>query len=90
SVMQAFEDNDTGGAREVLECSESCWELQREFRRKHFRRLNEGVQVSIETTEIHMDLLNHLHRINRHIYHVAQALMELADEPMPERHRSVM
>lgn len=90
SVMQAFEDNDTGGARQVLECSESCWELQREFRRKHFRRLNEGVQVSLETTEIHMDLLNHLHRVNRHIYHVAQALLELADETVPEQHRSVM
>jgi len=90
SVMRAFEDNDPAGARQVLECSESCWELQREFRRKHFRRLNEGVQVSIETTEIHMDLLNHLHRVNRHIYHVAQALLELADEPVPERHQSVM
>mgnify|MGYP000996457512 CR=1 FL=1 len=90
SVMRAFEDNDPAGARQVLECSESCWELQREFRRKHFQRLNEGVQVSIETTEIHMDLLNHLHRVNRHIYHVAQALLELDDEPVPERHRTAM
>lgn len=89
-VMDAFENNDIAKARRVLDCSESCWDLQREYRRKHFNRLNEGVQMSIETTEIHMDLLNHLHRINRHIYHVAQTLLELADEPLPERHRSVM
>ncbi len=88
TVMRAFEDNETGGARQVLECSESCWELQREFRRKHFQRLNEGIKVSIETTEIHMDLLNHLHRVNRHIYHVAEALLELANEEIPERLRS--
>ena len=90
AVMGAFEDNDIAKAREVLACSESCWELQREYRRKHFKRLNEGVQVSIETTEIHMDLLNHLHRINRHIYHVAETLLELADERVPDKHRSVM
>ncbi|MFH2114094.1 MAG: PhoU domain-containing protein, partial [Spirochaetota bacterium] len=81
TVMKAFENDDTTNARTVLAGADRCWDLQREFRRKHFRRLNEGMQVSIETTEIHMDLLNHLHRINRHIYHVAQTLIEL-EEPM--------
>ena len=80
SVMKAFAEDDAAGARTVLAGADRCWDLQREFRRKHFRRLNEGLQVSIETTEIHMDLLNHLHRINRHVYHVAQTLVEL-EEP---------
>jgi phosphate:Na+ symporter len=80
TVMKAFENDDAANAKTVLAGAERCWDLQREFRRKHFRRLNEGLKVSIETTEIHMDLLNHLHRINRHVYHVAQTLVEL-EEP---------
>ncbi len=75
-VMASFEKDDPSGAREVLEGAKKSWELQNEFRRKHFNRLNQGVQVSIETTKIHMDLLNHFHRINRHIYHLAQTLVE--------------
>jgi hypothetical protein len=27
-----------------------------------------------------MDLLNDLHRINRHVYHIAQTLVEMAEE----------
>lgn len=81
SVMAALDAEDPTGARSVLAESENSWELQRELRRKHFRRLNEGLKVSIETTEIHMDLLNDYHRINRHVYHIAQAIVELYDGP---------
>ena len=76
-VMNALKDDDIGGAKELLVSLGNSWEFQNEFKRKHFRRLNEGLQTSIETTEIHMDLLNHFHRINRHIYHLAQTLVEL-------------
>jgi phosphate:Na+ symporter len=70
-VMKALKENDLSGAREVLAWSGNSWEFQNEFRKKHFKRLNDGLQVSIETTEIHMDLLNHFHRINRHIYPIS-------------------
>jgi len=79
-VMNALKNDDPRGAREVLASAGNSWEFQNELRRKHFKRLNEGLQVSIETTEIHMDLLNHFHRINRHIYHLAQTLVELEDQ----------
>ena len=77
-VVRAFESGETTKVERVLKESERSWELQRELRIKHFKRLNEGVQVSIETTEIHMDMLNDLHRINRHVYHIAQTLLELS------------
>jgi phosphate:Na+ symporter len=79
-VMNALKNDDPRGAREVLASAGNSWEFQNELRKKHFRRLNEGLQVSIETTEIHMDLLNHFHRINRHIYHLAQTLVELEEQ----------
>ena len=78
--MQALNSDDPAGARDLLAKAAACWEKQQAFRHHHFERLNAGQQVSIETTEIHMDLLNHYNRINRHIYHVAQALIDLAAE----------
>lgn len=87
AVMKAFDEEDAAAARAVLAEAEASWELQKELRRKHFRRLNAGVQPSIETTEIHMDLLNHLQRVNRHVYHVAQAILELAGVELPEGER---
>ena len=79
-VMTALETDDVGKARHVLGESDRSWQFQRELRRKHFKRLNDGLKVSVETTEIHMDLLNDLHRINRHVYHIAQTLVEMAEE----------
>lgn len=79
-VMTALETDDAGKARHVLGESDRSWQFQRELRRKHFKRLNDGLKVSVETTEIHMDLLNDLHRINRHVYHIAQTLVEMAEE----------
>lgn len=76
-VIDSFRTDDMTKAKAVLIDSERSWEFQNEFRLKHFKRLNEGLQVSIETTEIHTDLLNHLNRINRHIFHLAQSLIEM-------------
>jgi phosphate:Na+ symporter len=86
-VMAAFEKDEITEARVLLHSSETSWSLQRDLRTKHFKRLNEGVQVSLETTEIHMDLLNDLHRINRHIYHIAQTLVELSED-LEEKHNT--
>ncbi|MBU0926776.1 MAG: Na/Pi cotransporter family protein [Spirochaetes bacterium] len=81
SVLSAFENDDADLARAVLAEADRSSRLQRELRGKHFRRLNEGHKTSEETTEIHMDLLGDLNRINRHVYHVAQALEEMAEAP---------
>lgn len=36
-----------------------------------------GLAISLETTEIHIDLLSHLYRINKHISHMARTLAEM-------------
>jgi phosphate:Na+ symporter len=76
TLMESFSKNDMDGPRILLADAQRCWELQQEYRRRHFERLNKGVKVSIDTTEIHMDLLGHYNRINRHIYHIAQNLID--------------
>lgn len=79
-VMKAFEKDDIAEAKNLSHLAEKSWELQTTLRRKHFERLNVGIQTSIETTEIHMDLLNHLHRIDQHVYHIVQAILEMQGE----------
>jgi phosphate:Na+ symporter len=76
-VMAAFEKDDIEAAKNLSHLAEKSWELQTALRRKHFERLNVGIQPSMETTEIHMDLLNHLHRIDQHVYHIVQAILEM-------------
>jgi len=76
-VMAAFEKDDIEAAKNLSHLAEKSWELQTALRRKHFERLNVGIQTSMETTEIHMDLLNHLHRIDQHVYHIVQAILEM-------------
>ncbi len=76
-VMTVFEKDDLEEAKKLSRLAEKSWELQTTLRRKHFERLNVGIQPSLETTEIHMDLLNHLHRIDQHMYHIVQAILEM-------------
>lgn len=76
-AMRAFEKDDIEEAKHLAHLAEKSWELQTTLRRKHFERLNVGIQTSMETTEIHMDLLNHLHRIDQHVYHIVQAILEM-------------
>ena len=75
--VKSLAEEDAGKALEVLKDVENSRELLNELRRKHFQRLNNGVSISLDTTEIHMDLLSHLHRINKHTNHLAQTLVEM-------------
>ncbi|MCX7775314.1 MAG: Na/Pi cotransporter family protein [Rectinemataceae bacterium] len=75
--MQALETEDLTPAIAVLEEADHMRQLLHDLRERHFRRLNDGLAVSLETTEIHIDLLSHLYRINKHISHMARTLVEL-------------
>jgi len=45
------------------------------FRESHINRLKEGKRESIDTSAIHLDLLNDFDRINFHTYNIAKAIM---------------
>ncbi|MFQ3620601.1 MAG: Na/Pi symporter, partial [Spirochaetales bacterium] len=79
-AMEAFDQEDAEAALSLLKEAEASWNTQIQLRRKHFQRLNVGVQLSLDTTEIHMDLLNHLYRLDQHIYHILQAFLEMQSE----------
>jgi phosphate:Na+ symporter len=47
----------------------------KKFRESHINRLKEGKRESIDTSAIHLDLLNDFDRINYHIYNISKAII---------------
>jgi len=76
TAIAAFTANDPALARRVLAAKAEISQVEREFRQNHIRRLHEGYRESIETSEIHLDVLTNLKRINSHITAVAYPILE--------------
>lgn len=50
-------------------------EIERQLRQAHIQRLHLGLRESLDTSAIHMDVLNDLKRINSHATNIAYAAM---------------
>ncbi len=72
----AFTTRDRLLANQLMRHKERLNQEERELRDRHFARLNAGLNESMETSAIHLDLLTHLKRINSCVSHVAYAILE--------------
>jgi phosphate:Na+ symporter len=72
----AFTTRDIALAQQLLRHKQRIDQYERELRDRHFKRLNEGLMETHETSAIHLDLLTHLKRINSHVTHVAYAILQ--------------
>ncbi len=63
-ALNAFDTNDKGLAKEVADSKQSIRTLEMELRQKHIARLHANLQESIETSGLHMDILDQYTRIN--------------------------
>jgi len=75
-VIAAFAGSDRVLAQQVLERKLEISQTERKFRQAHIERLHEGYRESIDTSEIHLDVLTNLKRINSHITAVAYPILE--------------
>ncbi|MGH7319179.1 MAG: Na/Pi cotransporter family protein [Candidatus Rokuibacteriota bacterium] len=75
-AIVAFASSDRGLAREVLEQRAVIRQRERELRQSHLDRLRAGLAESVETSEIHLDVLTNLKRINSHITAVVYPIVE--------------
>ncbi len=71
----AFTTQNKALAQQLLDHKEYLRNLERQFRDRHFTRLNEGLTQTHETSAIHLDILTHLKRINSHISHVVYSIL---------------
>jgi len=77
-AIAAFAANDQALAQRVLERKLELSQTERRFRQAHIDRLHAGYRESIDTSEIHLDVLTNLKRINSHITAVAYPILESA------------
>src|SRR5260370_2320324 len=76
-AIAAFAANDKALAQEVLDQRPFMCMRERELRASHLGRLRAGLAESIETSEIHLDVLTNLKRISSH---VSALMLPILDE----------
>lgn len=75
-AIAAFASQDRALAQQVLERKLELSQTERRLRQAHIERLHAGYRESIDTSEIHLDVLTNLKRINSHITAVAYPILE--------------
>ncbi|MFQ5899367.1 MAG: Na/Pi cotransporter family protein, partial [Candidatus Methylomirabilia bacterium] len=75
-AIAAFAASDRSLAQEVLDQRPVIRQREREFRESHLARLRAGLAESLETSEIHLDVLTNLKRISSHISALVFPILE--------------
>ena len=75
-AIACFAANDRGLAQEVLDQRPAVRQRERELRASHLARLRRGMAESLETSEIHLDVLTNLKRISSHITALVFSILE--------------
>jgi phosphate:Na+ symporter len=75
-AIAAFAANDRGLAQEVLDQRAVMRQRERDLRESHLGRLRAGLAESLETSEIHLDILTNLKRISSHVSALAISILE--------------
>jgi phosphate:Na+ symporter len=74
-AIAAYATNNDELAQKVLRHKERINELERALRQTHIERLHRGLRESIETSSIHLDVLNDFKRINSHATNIAYVVL---------------
>ena len=73
-ALKCLEYNDRGLAMQVVKNDDIIDEMEKDFRRAHINRLNEGVCTG-DAGAIYIDILSNLERIGDHSVNIAQYVM---------------
>jgi phosphate:Na+ symporter len=76
SAIAAFATNDRRLAQEVLDRRPLIRQRERELRDSHLARLRAGRPDTLETSDIHLDVLGNLKRISSHTTAIAVSILE--------------
>jgi phosphate:Na+ symporter len=75
-AVVAFAAGDRALAHEVLDQRPMVRQRERELRQSHIDRLRAGLAESVETSEIHLDVLTNLKRISSHVTALVYPIVE--------------
>lgn len=77
-AQTVFLSGDAQLARRLMETKVSIRHQERDSASRHMVRLNQGKPSTIQTSEIHLDILRDLKRINAHLVSVAHPILDQA------------
>ncbi|MFH1368720.1 MAG: Na/Pi cotransporter family protein [Elusimicrobiota bacterium] len=75
NAVAALRGNDLEFARIVADSKQLVNELESDMRKRHVGRLNSGLRESLETSSVHLDLIDCYKRINSHTASVGMTLL---------------
>lgn len=75
-AVAAFTGQDRTLAAQLVQREQEMAERERDLRNHHFQRLRTGLQESVETSAIHLDILTYLKAIHAHLVSVAYPILE--------------
>ena len=75
-AIAAFAAGDRALAQEVLDQRPFMRQRERELRESHLNRLRSGLAESLDTSEIHLDVLTNLKRISSHVSALVFPILE--------------
>ena len=76
-IKFAFHDHDLSKAQRGVQKMERYMDLEEEFRMKHMIRLRQARPETIETHEIHMDIMDKLKQINVYTGEIAKIIYQM-------------
>ena len=76
NAIKAFENDDVALARTVSITKPGLVQLEQVYRRTHYDRLRREFQASIDSSQIHLDLIDNLRRINSYSESIASIVLE--------------
>jgi phosphate:Na+ symporter len=74
-ALAALRDNDMETAKLIAESETEVDHSESTLRRRHIERLHSGIPESLETSSVHLDLIDQFKRINAHVAAIGHALL---------------
>ena len=74
-AIEAFENDDAALAQIVTEIKPELNQLEHVYRQTHYERLSRELKTSIDSSKIHLDLVDNLRRINSYAESIARTVV---------------
>jgi len=75
NIINALEKNDIETAGRIREAKTEVNIYAAELRKKHIERINSGLKESLETSSVHLDLIDQFKRINSYTADIATTFL---------------
>ena len=78
TAIHAFDQGDAALAQTVLKTKSDLVDLEWAYRKTHYGRLSSALPESLESSQIHLELVDSLRRVDSYVESIARAVLEEA------------